>query len=75
METEMKYQKRSCKDEFCEPKRIIKKRIKKENQIIEQIVERQAHCVEYTEKVLSEEIFNVRSNKPELDDEEEENLE
>ena len=59
------------KNEFCEPKKIIKKRIKKRDQIIEQVVERKVHCVEYTEKVVSEEIFKIRSNKPEPDDEEE----
>ena len=53
------------KDEFCEPKKVIKKRIKKGDQIIEQVVERQAHCVEYTEKVVSEQIFKFTSNKPE----------
>ena len=63
------------KNEFCEPKKIIKKRIKKGDQIFGQVVERQEHCAKYTEKVVSEEISKISSNKPEPNDEEEEILE
>ena len=57
------------KDEFCEPKKVIKRKIKKGDQVIEQIVERQAHCVEYTEKVVSEVIFKSKGNKSDNDEE------